>query len=715
MAELARMPRAARSALFGARRPSPHQRYMAFLSYSHDDEKDAAWLHENLEEFRVPKRLIGQLTDMGPVPKRLSPIFRDRHELAAAADLGEEIEEAIAGSRFLIVLCSMSAAQSHWINEEIKCFKRLHREDRVLAVILDGEPFASDIPGREHEECFPPALRFHCDRKGKLTAQRAEPLAADLRESGDGRHMGLLKTAAGMLGVGLDDLAQREAHRRHRRMTIITAASLAGMLATSGLAYTAIQARDEARDQRREADKLVGFMLGDLREKLEPIGRLDVLDSVGARALAYYESQNKSDLSDGALAQRSRALTLMGEMAFTRGDLDGALRRYQEAMASTAEAVRRSPNNPQSVFDHAQNVFWVAFVDFRRGNSDKAAGGFREYRRLADRMIALAPGNADYRMERIYADTNLGTVLASQRRFREAADVYQQSLDRSEALAAKYPANLEYQRHLAEALAWLAEARENVGQFDEAIAHRQREISLLSDLWASNKGDTNLRKKELAARRSLARLHASQGQLDLALEDSRRASALLEWLTKVEPANTDWIQSGAGSNFERASLELAANRPGEAQVWADSACRAAQTLAARDRTVTLWRIGLNLDCLQTRARIAIRTGSSADAIRYSQQALALARTEPNPTSRGFEMAYAQMLLGDALANDRRREAARAAYERALQSWPRNVEEKPEELARQAVLLRRLGRQAEAAPLAKTLSAMGYRHPDFRVQ
>jgi hypothetical protein len=236
MSELARMPRAARGALFRARRPSPHQRYMAFLSYSHDDEKDAAWLHENLEEFRVPKRLIGQLTDMGPVPKRLSPIFRDRHELAAAADLGEEIEEAIAGSRFLIVLCSMSAARSHWINEEIKCFKRLHREDRVLAVILDGEPFASDIAGREHEECFPPALRFHCDRKGRLTAQRAEPLAADLRENGDGRHLGLLKTAAGMLGVGLDDLAQREAQRWRRRMTAIVMLALGGMLVTSGLA-----------------------------------------------------------------------------------------------------------------------------------------------------------------------------------------------------------------------------------------------------------------------------------------------------------------------------------------------------------------------------------------------------------------------------------------------------------------------------------------------
>ena len=145
MAELAQLPRSARGALFRARRPSPQQRYMAFLSYSHEDDSDRRLAPREPRGISgSAKRLVGQLTDMGPVPKRLSPIFRDRHELAAAADLGEEIEEAIAGSRFLIVLCSPSAAQSHWINEEINCFKRLHREDRVLAAILDGEPFASD-------------------------------------------------------------------------------------------------------------------------------------------------------------------------------------------------------------------------------------------------------------------------------------------------------------------------------------------------------------------------------------------------------------------------------------------------------------------------------------------------------------------------------------------------------------------------------------------
>jgi tetratricopeptide (TPR) repeat protein len=279
------------------------------------------------------------LTDHGPIPKQLAPIFRDRHELAAASDLGEENEEAIAGSRFLIVLCSMSAAKSRWIDEEIACFKRLHREDRILAAIIDGEPFASDDPGHEAEECFPAALRVHFDRRGRPTGQRAEPIAADLRDGGDGRKMGLLKIAAGMMGVGLDDLAQREAQRRHRRLYAITAASVAGMMVASGLAYTAIDARDEARDQRREAEGLIGFMLGDLRDKLEPVGRLDVLDAVGARALAYYEKQDKTSLSDEALAQRSKALTLIGKIAASRGDLDGALRRYREALAGTAEAL----------------------------------------------------------------------------------------------------------------------------------------------------------------------------------------------------------------------------------------------------------------------------------------------------------------------------------------------------------------------------------------
>jgi hypothetical protein len=96
------------------------------------------------------------------------------------------------------------------------------------------------------------------------------------------------------------------------------------MVVTSGLALTAIEARDEARDQRREAESLVAFMLGDLKDKLEPIGRLDALDGVGSRVLAYYSMQDASDLSDSSLLQRSSALSLTAQVALLRGDIAAA-------------------------------------------------------------------------------------------------------------------------------------------------------------------------------------------------------------------------------------------------------------------------------------------------------------------------------------------------------------------------------------------------------
>src|SRR5215207_4831533 len=207
--------------------------YFAFLSYSHVDSAMAKWLHDRLEDFQVPSAIAGKLTEHGIVPSRLTPIFRDRGELAAAGDLGTEIREALAASRFLIVLCSPAAAQSRWTNAEIDAFKRARPDGCVLAAILAGEPFASDVPGREAEECLPPALRTHYDRRGRPTKQIAEPLAADLRDGGDGRRLGFLKLVAGMTGVGLDDLVQRDAIRRHRRLAVLAAASIAGMAVAS--------------------------------------------------------------------------------------------------------------------------------------------------------------------------------------------------------------------------------------------------------------------------------------------------------------------------------------------------------------------------------------------------------------------------------------------------------------------------------------------------
>ena len=688
-------------------RRSKH-RYYAFLSYSHDDEEIAEWLHSELEGFRVPRALAGRLTANGVIPKRLSPIFHDRQELAAADDLGDEIRAALASSQFLIVLCSPNAAESHWTNAEIDAFKRTRPEGCVFAVIVSGEPFASDVPGREAEECFPPALKEKYDRRGRPTGKRVEPLAADLRQEGDGRRAGFLKLVAGMLGIGLDELVQRETMRRQRRLGYLVAASLGGMAVTSTLAIAAIQARDAARDQRREAEGLIGFMLGDLKDKLEPIGKLDALDGVGSRVLAYYQKVGTAELSDAALTQRSRALALMGQVANLRGDLSGAERLYREAAAGTEEAVRRTPDDPRRLFEHAQNVFWIGELARRRGDSAGAERSAREYQRLAMAMVAADPNNMKWRIERQNADAELGIVLMGQRRFAEAARQFDGALRTIQAVAAVDPKSSDYQKSIAESFAWLADAEAAQGHFQAAIANRRQQIALLQRLM-NQSDDVEYRQKMIPARQGLGRLLARTGDLNGAIGELSRGVADAERLIPAEPNNTVWAEFAVAARIALAEALLASGKTAEAEGQAASACGTIGGLLERDNHVQYWR-RLFRECLAVRSAIALKGNNAAAALSLATQALDVARSTSSvdKVADRFAMARAWRLIGDSRKGLGDIAGARAAWQSGFAALPTGVAEQPAELGERLRLLQRTGRKAEAGPLAARLAKIGYR-------
>ena len=691
------------------RRSAPSQHYFAFLSYSHQDSADADWLHSELEAFRVPASLAGRLTSHGVIPRRLTPIFRDRHELAAADDLGEEISEALAGSRCLIVLCSPAAATSKWTNAEIELFKRLHPEGCVIAAIVAGEPFASDIEGREQEECLPPALRQKYDRRGRPTGRRAEPLAADLREGQGGRRLGMLKIVAGILGIGLDELVQREQLRRHRRLASITAASLGGMLLASVLAVTAIQARDSARDQRREAESLVQFMLGDLKEKLEPIGKLDALDGVGARVLAYYSKQDMSELSDSALLQRSRALSLTAEVAYLRGQVDTAQRLYHEAMDGTREAIRRNPDDPQRLYDHAQNVFWVGEIAHKRGQFDQSEAAYREYKTLADRMVELEPDNLKWRMEVLYANENLGIVLLSQRRFAEAAREFEGALRPMESLASIDSKNTDYRKELANLQGWLADALRDQGRLNAAIAVRQRQLPALERLLAEGNGDVGVRQLLIPAHQALGILYSERGDSKRGIEELRLAVAEAGRLLPVEPDNVVWTGFAASARLQLARALVAERRFAEASDQARLGCALATQMRERNANLARART-LQASCLAVRAEIALKSGATAAALALAEQAVTAAQAQRSGDSvmDRYTLAAAYRLLGDVRRRTGDGAGASGAWAVGLAQLPGNVSERPWEMNERSELLRRLGRADEVRPLAARLTAIGYR-------
>ena len=211
-------------------------KYDAFISYRHvePDQSIAKQVHQMIETFKAPKEFYQN----GKRP--VFRVFRDREELAAR-DLSASIEEALETSRYLIVICSKRTPLSEWCQREIETFKSLHGSERIIPVLIEGEP----------GEAFPLPLK---ELKGEESV--SEILAADIRPDEtlnadfEGyealqnnnkaklkeltkKSLDILKTEkyrvmATILGCSFGDLKQRDKERKNKR--IMTVSTVAGAI-----------------------------------------------------------------------------------------------------------------------------------------------------------------------------------------------------------------------------------------------------------------------------------------------------------------------------------------------------------------------------------------------------------------------------------------------------------------------------------------------------
>ena len=231
-------------------------KYFAFISYSHKDEKWGKWLHRSLESYKIPGKLRRERKDL---PKKIFPVFRDREELPVSSELSENINYALTNSKYLIVICSPNSAKSKWVNEEIIQFKKLHGEERILPIIVEGEPNV-DLKANWYgaEECFAPALKFKLNEEGILSEVRTEPLCGDARKGKDGRKNALLKLISGILHVPFNILKNREQGKIRKQIISILSVSIIlvgvfALISTRAIIYSKEASRASKESQQRLA------------------------------------------------------------------------------------------------------------------------------------------------------------------------------------------------------------------------------------------------------------------------------------------------------------------------------------------------------------------------------------------------------------------------------------------------------------------------------
>ncbi len=499
--------------------------YWAFISYSHKDARVGRRLHRALEAYSLPRRLVGQVTVQGPLPRRLIPVFRDRDELPAASDLSSEVHAALKRSRALIVVCSPAAATSNWVGLEVEVFRKLHPGRPVLAAVIEGDPAT-----------VMPRVLYGASSSGAV-----EPLAADFRSEGDGKRLALLKLVAGITGLSLDTLVQRDAQRRLQRVTAVTAAALIGIVGMGVLTAFALNAKAEANRQRAEAEGLVEFMLTDLRATLKGVGRLDAMAAVNARALRYYTDQDLTRLSPDSLERRAHIFHAMGEDDETRGDYRSAMAKFVEAHRTTAAMLDAMPDNPDRIFAHAQSEFWIGAVSYAEGRPGEARPAFQAYSRLADRLLQIRPNDPRYLREKGYAEGNLCSVyLKPPKNVTAALRTCSDALKYMEAAERRLGRDGGLAEDVANRHGWLADAC--YANHDRACekTHRVIQASIIRDLMRTDPKNMQLKDIWIRVQRILARIDADASDEKSALARLHDAAALSDQITAFDPSNKAW-------------------------------------------------------------------------------------------------------------------------------------------------------------------------------
>ncbi len=582
----------------GAPGSAPAYRYWAFVSYSSRDAAWARWLHRAIEGYGVPAQMAHHRTPTGePAPRRLHPVFRDRDELAASSDLGKSIKEALRASRFLIVICSPHAAASEWVNREILAFRAMGRPNHVLAIIVDGRPRSGDA-----SECYPPALL------------EIEPLAADARKTGDGVRDSKLKVLAGMLGVGFDALKRRDTQRRVRRMQLALTFALVLVAGFASLAWysnqqrlSAVEARrradeqrqaavearrqaDEQRDRavaaRRQAENVLEYLLYDLRDKLEPVGRLDIVADVQQRVEKYYRAMGIAEgdpatlrnrvtayINDGdrlvpeghlpqALAAYKAALNMaerlvaaypnsaaddllaashrkIGDVMVAQGDRAAALAAYQKALGIAKPLLATDPKNPTWQRAMTETLRRVGNAQVAGGDLAAAVKTYTEARKIAMGMASSESNNANIN-DLATAQMTLGDALVARGEAAMAIDCYQQAIFARQALAMLEPNNATFERNLAECHTKLAQLQAGAGDAAGALESFHASRGIYERLAASDPINAKTQQDLAAAHDNIGDILANKGDVKAALESYQAAVSIRQRLAKTDPSNTDW-------------------------------------------------------------------------------------------------------------------------------------------------------------------------------
>lgn len=479
------------------------------------------------------------------------------------------------------------------------------------------------------------------------------------------------------------------------------------------------RALDDARRRQAQAEDLLGFMLGDFRAGLGRIGRLDLLDAVGDKAMVHFAALDPVDLTDTVLSRHCRTLVQIGEIRLDQSRHSDALASFESAHRRATNLVQRQPRNADFLFERAQTEYWLGVVAREQGDLRLAHAWLSRYRDSAVALAGLEGPTERATSERLYGVHNLAVLEFDRGNLAAARAGFLAKQEQLASAVAARPADLDLASELDESGIWLSRVDEADGLYASALERRQGCLARVEALRAVDAKDPALRFRSARYRAMVALALGLSGRASEASEGLELAQSQLDSLVVSDPANQYWRSFALNVALSRAEWLIADGKTDAAgAILRPTVEQLSAMVAAEPRSV---EAGADLArALRLEAERVVAVAPSEAARLASQAESILGRLTARQGSDArllWESARVQLFLHRQEAATGRLDPARPRGRRLIEGLTRRIAVSPNDwriLVPLAEALRVEGESRSAQVLVDRLKALGFRARDPRI-
>jgi predicted negative regulator of RcsB-dependent stress response len=211
----------------------------------------------------------------------------------------------------------------------------------------------------------------------------------------------------------------------------------------------AMQGVNHAIAARRGAEDIIDHLLDQLRERLEPIGHIDIIEDAQGMVETYYDKFGFSQQEPEGLSRWAALLQDRGDRLMAQGDMDGAQNKYARSLEISRNLVKQDPNN--SAWQAALSVRYEKVGDLllAQGDLNRARTQFRRLLEVQHSLTTKHPDDIAWQRSLLVTYEKLGEVLEAQGDLRGAKATYASSLQIMLKLVSQDPSSRAWLRELS--------------------------------------------------------------------------------------------------------------------------------------------------------------------------------------------------------------------------------------------------------------------------